>query len=357
MDSTLSPILAALVMSNLLHTCIEKLPFQVPLLYQYVDDLILAIPYTETNLVLQTFNSFDQYLEFTIELEENNSIPFLDTKIIRTQNNSLILDWYQKPTSSGRYINYYSEHNFHIKLNLIKALKNRIEKITHPSLTHQALHRLYKILLHNSYPRHLIIKLLFSSNNSRTSLNNTTYGQIGQDNLVNLQNIVFASLPFIPNLTHKLTKIFNVVPNLKIAKYYIKTNKKLFSKLKDKIDKNKKMNVIYCVECLDCPSVYIGQTMQSLQHRLNLHRSDVRLRPDRCALAQHASSTGHSFGFLNTAILDIEANKSKRLFLEMCYIQQNSNSINKRSDIQNLSSIYCQLLQIDSVKLRRNNTT
>ncbi|KAL3286072.1 hypothetical protein HHI36_000585 [Cryptolaemus montrouzieri] len=91
---------------------------------------------------------------------------------------------------------------------------------------------------------------------------------------------------------------------------------------------------------------YVGQSGQTLNKRLVLHKSDAKLRPDRCALAQHVFSTGHNMCFDNVEILDTEKNLTKRKFLEMCYITQN-NTMNSRTDVNNLSNIYSFLLTLD----------
>ena len=49
MGSNLSPVLANLVMSCLLKSCIGQLSFAVPFIFQYVDDLILSIPYQKSS--------------------------------------------------------------------------------------------------------------------------------------------------------------------------------------------------------------------------------------------------------------------------------------------------------------------
>lgn len=57
-------------------------------------------------------------LKFTIEVENNITIAFLDTKIIRLNKNNLHTNWYHKPADSGRYISYFSKH---LKSQLINA--------------------------------------------------------------------------------------------------------------------------------------------------------------------------------------------------------------------------------------------
>src|SRR3978361_626853 len=119
-----------------------------------------------------------------------------------------------------------------------------------------------------------------------------------------------------------------------------------FTNLKDRIPILKNNNVVYSIRCLGCNSKYIGQTSQSLSGRISGHKSDIKLHPDRCALASHSASTKHSFDFGNAKILHKESNTVKRLFLELCEIYQSNNSINKKSDLQNLSMIYSYLLSI-----------
>ncbi|XP_072384408.1 uncharacterized protein [Diabrotica undecimpunctata] len=102
MGGTISPILACYVMDHLLDMLIPELSFYIPFVKKYVDDIILAIPSNGSTGILNVFNSYDPLLQCTIEHEDDLcSVPFLDTQFIRTQNNSLIIDWHRKPHSSG----------------------------------------------------------------------------------------------------------------------------------------------------------------------------------------------------------------------------------------------------------------
>ena len=47
---------------------------------------------------VNTFNSYDKNLQFTIELPQNNSTSFLEIKIIVNEKQHIITDWYQKQT-------------------------------------------------------------------------------------------------------------------------------------------------------------------------------------------------------------------------------------------------------------------
>jgi len=108
-------------MDELEINCLKKLDFTVHTYYRYVDDIFLIVPDKKLDNVLTTFNDYHPRLKFTYELENNNSLNFLDVVIVKT-NNKLISNWYRKSTFSGRYINYYSNHPLQYKLNTITNL-------------------------------------------------------------------------------------------------------------------------------------------------------------------------------------------------------------------------------------------
>ena len=109
MGFAISSLLADMVMNDLEVTCLNKLKFKPSLYLRYVDDVILCIPKDKIKHVLEVFNCYQQKLQFTIEIEKDKKIPFLDLQLIR-DNNKIITDWYQKSTFSGRILNFLSNH-------------------------------------------------------------------------------------------------------------------------------------------------------------------------------------------------------------------------------------------------------
>lgn len=93
--------------------------------------------------------------------------------------------------------------------------------------------------------------------------------------------------------------------------------------------------------------IYIGQSSRTLHSRITSHRSDNNNinKQQSSALAIHVNSTKHNVDYENTKILATEPIASKRLFLEMFYIQKQPNAMNKRSDISSLSNIYTYLIK------------
>lgn len=87
MDFKISPILAQYVTDHLLDENIPKLQF----ITKFANDLVLVIPRGSVENILEAFNSYNHHLNFTVENETYNNIPFLDTKVNRNSNTSILL--------------------------------------------------------------------------------------------------------------------------------------------------------------------------------------------------------------------------------------------------------------------------
>lgn len=359
MGASMSPIISQYVMDDLLDDCLHQLPFKIPFLKKYVDDIICAIPKDSCEVMLQTFNNHNNFLSFTIEVENNNSVPFLDTKLIRREDGTIILDWYQKPTNSGRYLNYHSYHEEKMKINLVLGLKGRIEKICHNTLRINNLKKLYNILIDNGYPTHLLKKLLLSNpsttvvqidNNLPNEENNVIIQQTKtiEKQTIEPNIILYRSLPYIKNLTTQIIKVFKEEKaTLRIAKKTVLTVNSLFTKLKDKTPINLQNNVVYKIPCNNCQQIYIGQTKRNLQSRLTSHKSDCNRKVLNCALTEHMERNKHQPNYEGVKVLHRENNLSKRLFLEMIEINEEVNSMNKKTDVNGLSAIYTYILKLN----------
>ncbi|VEN48904.1 unnamed protein product [Callosobruchus maculatus] len=155
MGNPCSPVLANLVMEELIHTIIQSLDFEVPLIKLYVDDTILAIPADKVEHVLNRFNSYHQKIQFTIEYENSScSIPFLDICLTRTNEGKVLFSWYEKPISSGRLLNFYSYHPFSQKYSIMCSLKNKIIRLSSPQFVQETISRFKEKLKLNDYPEY-----------------------------------------------------------------------------------------------------------------------------------------------------------------------------------------------------------
>ena len=90
-----SPWFADISLELLETLCLENYNKDVLLYKRYVDDCLLIVKKEKIEEILCSFNSYNKYLQFTIEWETNNSINFLDLQLIRT-NNKIITNWFRQ---------------------------------------------------------------------------------------------------------------------------------------------------------------------------------------------------------------------------------------------------------------------
>ncbi|XP_062716065.1 uncharacterized protein LOC134291828 [Aedes albopictus] len=382
MGSPLSPILADYVMEDLLDTVTQQLSFSIRVLKKYVDDLFLVLPKTEVQSTLAAFNNYDQHLQFTVEDEKDGALPFLDTLVMHHNDGSVSTQWYSKPISSGRLLNYHSFHPTNMKLNVAKNLINRATQLTTKSSMEQVKHKIFQILRQNNYPSALINRLTSHIRNNQAALTTatpsnhniqhshppqqpsqadpgtTTILPISQHTLQapNSQipnEVVYKSMPNIPILSRTISEILKrEYPSVKIATYNIKSTKTLLKPVKDAVTPLEQHNVIYSIPCTNCDKVYIGMTTNHLKKRISGHRSNVNKHSNttehdtqpKTALIQHMLDCQHTFNLDGTKIVDRSYRSSALPMLEMCHIHNTSNTVNFRTDVDGLNITYAGIL-------------
>ena len=117
-------------------------------------------------------------------------------------------------------------------------------------------------------------------------------------------------------------------------------------------------NCIYLVPCLDCTSVYIGQTKRQVQYRLDEHRraagkSTGSSTNNGLQLARHAQKKGHTFDWKNVEILKQETNLWKRVVLEAVAMECSENVISNPSHL--LCDVWKNILRAERGKFSSRN--
>lgn len=129
----------------------------------------------------------------------------------------------------------------------------------------------------------------------------------------------------------------------------------LFTNLKQKIPKTELSGCVYRIDCNDCPSCYIGETVQKLGARIKQHES----LKEKTALKQHCDSKNHQFNFNDVKILKRERNKKRLQIQEVNHIVRNDNvTCNFKSDSQHIAPVYCNLIKLgcrQTTTLHNNN--
>lgn len=335
MGAPLSAVIANMVLEEVEKTSLKKCDFPVLLYKRYVDDIITAVPENQCETMLNLFNNYHGNLKFTIEKETNNNINFLDMSIKRYPNNDkLKIQWYTKPTWSGKYTHYQSNLPLIYKKSVVKNLTNRALTLTSPELRKETLDKVRNTLKKNDYPGPLVNGIIKSevhqlyNNCKKTSKTKT------------LEKKEILTVPYIQDLTEKIKNVLTPYNIATVSKNHYNL-KNLYTNLKTKTEKEKATHVIYSVPCVDCNGCYIGQTRQYLGNRLKAHENSCQGKnADKTALKEHHSNNGHNFDYNNTKILETERDEKKRLIKEMLQIKKERNSINYRTDIEKLSHLY-----------------
>ncbi|XP_067628894.1 uncharacterized protein [Eurosta solidaginis] len=343
MGNPLSPTIADIVMDDLFDNTILKLKQQhnidLTFIIKYVDDVFAIAKRSDVNIILATLNKYHHKIQFTMEMEENANIPFLDVRIHRG-NNNIKLDWYSKPTSSGRLINFFSSQPTKYKINTAKNLINKILTISHQDFHDANKEKIHFILRNNNYPNHLIRELI------NQAIMKTSNHLKKLPDAATTDTKKYHSVTYIPKLSPIVDHNIIKQQNITLAYKSNNTLSKLYTKTKTPIDKQQQNNVIYKIECKgkeneNCDKTYIGTTKRALGVRIAEHATDIKKQKQSTALSQHILNCGHTADFTNTKIIDKEKREMVRYTLESLHILNNrQKTMNRKEDSDNIAAAY-----------------
>jgi hypothetical protein len=129
MGAPTSSLLSEVFLQSLEHDSIYKIlvELNIKAYFRYVDDILIVYDSLETDIthMLSLFNKLHHNLTFTMELEDDMRINFLDLKIHRLTD-SVYASIYRKPTATDSLIHFDSCHPMEHKLAGINHLVNRV---------------------------------------------------------------------------------------------------------------------------------------------------------------------------------------------------------------------------------------
>ena len=166
-----------------------------------MNDVILLWNYGEAELrgFLDHLNTCDRNLQFTLEVEIENKLPFFDVLIIRNAD-QLDFTIYRQPVQNNRYLHFNLNHPPQVKRAVVTSLIDRALNICSNSYINAEINFIRDILFGNGYPIPFVNKIT-SRRIKRHSC------KIEEDTLQceatdKHSNIVY--LPYIPKITTKL---------------------------------------------------------------------------------------------------------------------------------------------------------
>ena len=272
MGSPLGPALANAFLAHHETIWLEECPLAfAPIFYaRYVDDIFVLVRSSEhVSKLSEYFSSKHPNIRFTYELENENTLPFLDVNVFRDAG-KFSTTVHRKNTFSGVYSNFRSFMPDTYKRGLVSTLLYRAYMIcsSFQSL-HDEIERLKDIFSRNGYPCRLVDKCVLK-------FFNKLYQKKDPVHTVPKKELTMI-MPFLGTtsfkLKNELVRTFRkIVPfcNLKIV---FKTNRRLssFFPFKDQIPKSLLSGVIYKYTCAECNLSYIGCTKRFWEKRLEEH--------------------------------------------------------------------------------------
>ena len=320
MGSPLGPVLANIFMVELKRNIIPPLSNDILLWKRYVDDTICFIKLTSINKVLEILNSYHINIKFTIEIESENKISFLDVLLIRS--NSLIsTKVYRKNTNTDIYINWKSFAPNNWKWEKLKTLVTRVFNICSTDEYLKEELELIRKIFHrrNNYPLWVINKVIddakkIPSANGKDSINNEKIRRV----MLPYQGDKGSNL--LKSMKRYVSKLLPEHTKLEITF----TGKKLNScfSIKDKTKFEHQHDLVYYVNCTEssCRDNYVGETGRRIIERIKDHSG----RDHASHMVKHNIETSHTD--VNTANLKINDmnfsnNKRKRKIAESLWIK------------------------------------
>ena len=237
---------------------------------------------------LNFLNNQSNEIKFTIEIESDGSIAFLDTEIIHDDNSVFDISWHYKPSNCGVYIPSCAYAPKKYKQAAMKCLFNRAKRICSTDVLYKkSCDFIISLFIRNGYSVNFILDVKRKVehrpvNHSNRSNNNDQSVSENSDSVSEnpgasdiSMKIVYWKLPYIKesemeirNRVHRLNKILK---DSKIVIVFKTTKTANFFHRKDKMPIGLSSNVIYKFSCEHCPKCYIGETTRHLQTRINEH--------------------------------------------------------------------------------------
>ena len=330
MGSPVAPVIADIWMQHFEEKAINTSPVKPTIWKRYVDDTFCILKSNEVETFLNHLNSVHQKIQFTMEMEKDNSLPFLDVKLLKNPNGTIGHTVYRKSTHTDRYLHATSHHHPSNLTSVVSSLINRANAICDKDHLNEELKHVDMVLSNNGYN-----KKQRSWKPKPQDSNNVVEG-----------NEKRAFLPYRKGVSEGIGRI--------LSKHGIKSIFKPPAKIRQILrspkDKILLQNPgVYSVPC-SCGSFYIGETKRSIKTRLNEHIKAIQNNQvTKSAICEHlAYNNDHFIRFDKAKSIATERFYVPRLVREAIEIKLHTNF--NRDQSFNLSGAWDPLLH----KLKQN---
>ena len=277
MGSPLSPVAAGLYMELLEDDHYQEIIGTGSVWMRYVDDVIVVTPDDiDLDKKLDRLNEVDANIQFTIEVEKDRSLPFLDVLIMRTDS-GLRFKVYRKDTNKEDYIHYYSAHSERVKSGIVIGFYLRAYRVCSEEHLNSELAHIQSVFQGLKYPRAMLIRCRQKAKKIRNGKSKTKEKKKKNKVIV------------VPYSKHVST----IAQFLQVTDVTIisKSGKNTGHILKGNSRQEHENSSVYKIPCNGCYKPYYGETGRSLNVRLKEHKKDVQYQRDK-TIVKHSHECG-----------------------------------------------------------------
>ena len=294
---------------------------------RFVDDTFTIIKRSVLHPFFDHMNSLHPKIQFTIEEENDGSLPFLDTLLKRNNDGTISVLVYRKPTHTDQYLQFTSNHPSSTKDAVMSSLFRRAKEIvSDENDLKRENERISNVLSENGYSVGAIKRVRQKLSRPNVQQDAEQTGQTEQ-----VEQTRYISIPYIAGTSETLRRVF-ASHNIKCAFYSNDTLRKYLSKPKDTIPADQNNNIVYKIPCGDCEATYIGETKRSFKQRSSEHIRAVKNRDiEKNEIADHCWEKDHNMDWDSKKVIDRERNIYARKIKETIHSLKDQNHINSIS--------------------------
>ena len=335
MGNPLSPVLANIYMEYFESVLLRGAFNRKLIWFRYIDDIICLWPDLEDlNRFFNIINGLVPSIKFTMEMEVDGCIPFLDVLIHRCENN-FKFEVYRKPTSNDSFIHYYSDHHASVKQSVFLSMFLRALRVVSPEYFDIEINKILNIGTKLCYPSDFLDSCYKKAKKS--------FYRIESPPKLSFKNVLL--LPFHTNFLH-LKKLLNQL-DINVIFSYKNTVRNILIKHSPKAI----VGCVYNIGCMECDLVYVGQTGKELKVRIGQHKQNCRALKMNNAMFNHMFNFNHRIDWANAKTIVKNRDMCERNILESASINSGSR-MNMRTGMYNIDCLMNNFLLAKYPKLK-----
>lgn len=321
MGNALAPFLSSDIFLGHLETSAKQQTWFPRVWIRYVDDIFAVVKQESIPSIIQHLNSLYDSIKFTVEVEHNGTLPFLDILVKRNNINKLLFSVYRKPTHTQRFITSDSNHCRKHKEASFNSMVHRLVNVRMTTEDFSAeLAYIKETALINGFSHQLIDRLIRKHRNKKRVTDITTLEVMTEDIARKV------AITYHPTCTGKLKNAFKRINKCLVPVAPTKL-RNLLCKTKDSCDVINKSGV-YSVLC-SCGLKYIGQSSRAIIERWKEHNKNIAKNEEtKSSVAHHIlNNIEHSITRNNFKMEKCVPNRAKLDAWESLFINENRDNI------------------------------